>query len=65
MSERWLGEGGHDGPPPSRAHLLAEIATADESALPALWREAVDAFGSDEASRLWWQALSASDASDT
>ncbi len=65
MSERWLGEGGHDGPPPTRAHLLAEIAAADESSLPGLWREAVEAFGRDEASHLWWQALSAADASDT
>jgi hypothetical protein len=65
MAEQWLDEGGHDGPRPTRAHLLAEIAAADESALPDLWQEAVDALGRDEASRLWWQALSASDATDT
>jgi hypothetical protein len=65
MGDHWLDEGGHDGPPPTRAHLLAEISAADESQLAALWQEAVAAFGSDEASHLWWEALSASDATDT
>ena len=58
------GEGSRDGPGRSRADLLARIAAADPSELAVLWAEAVAAWG-DGASRLWQEALSAYDASET
>ena len=61
---RWLNEGGHDLPEHARADLLARIAAADQSELAALWSEAVAQWG-DGASRLWQEALSAYDASET
>ena len=61
---RWVDEGG---PPPehSRDWFVAEIARADRAELAALWDIAVDKLGQDVASRLWQEALSASDASET
>jgi hypothetical protein len=61
---RWLDEGGHELSDRSRADLLARIAAADRSELAVLWSRAVAEWG-DDASRLWQEALSASDASDT
>ena len=61
---RWLNEGGHGLSDHDRADLLARIAAADQSQLAALWSEAVARWG-DGASRLWQEALSAYDASDT
>jgi hypothetical protein len=61
---RWLNEGGHDLSDHARADLLARIAAADRSELAALWSEAVAEWG-DGASRLWQEALSAYDASET
>ena len=61
---RWVNEGGHDLADPARADLLARIAAADPSELAVLWSEAVAGWG-DGASRLWQEALSAYDASDT
>ena len=61
---RWLNEGGHDLSDHSRADLLARIAAADRTELAVLWSRAVAEWG-DGASRLWQEALSAYDASDT
>lgn len=61
---RWLNEGGHDLADHARADLVARIAAADRSQLAALWAEAVAEWG-DGASRLWQEALSAYDASET
>jgi len=63
--ERWTGEGGHEAPTRSQAELLAEIRAADRSELSELWEIAVRDWGEHTASRLWQQALSESDASET
>ena len=62
--DTWLSEGGHGLPEDARADLVARIAVADRAELADLWRKAVAEWG-DEASRLWQEGLSASDASDT
>ena len=62
--DRWLNEGGQGLSDHARADLLDRIAAADPSQLAALWSEAVARWG-DGASRLWQEALSAYDASDT
>ena len=61
---RWVDEGGQP-PEHSRAWFVAEIAQVDRAELSALWALAVDKLGHDEASRLWQEALSSSDASET
>lgn len=61
---RWDGEGGQP-PVHSYAWFLAEVARADRDELRELWPLAVARLGHDEASRLWQEALSASDASET
>jgi hypothetical protein len=63
-AERWLGEGGHD-VQVARARLVAEVAQADEPQRADLWRVAVTGYGESEASRIWQEALSSGDASDT
>jgi hypothetical protein len=63
-AERWLGEGGHDAHV-ARARLVAEVAQADESQRADLWGVAVTEYGESEASRIWQEALSSGDASDT
>jgi hypothetical protein len=63
-AERWLGEGGHDYHV-ARARLVAEVAQADEAQRGDLWQVAVTEYGESEASRIWQEALSSSDASDT
>ena len=63
-TERWIDEGGQP-PEHSYAWFLAEVARADRAELRELWALAVDKLGHDEASRLWQEALSASDASET
>lgn len=47
-----------------RAAMLDRIAAAEPSELAALWLRAVAEWG-DEASRIWQEALSATDASET
>lgn len=61
---RWTGEGGQP-PEHSYAWFLTEVARADRDELRELWPLAVAKLGHDEASRLWQEALSASDASET
>jgi hypothetical protein len=61
---RWANEGGHGPSDHARADLLARIAAADQSELALLWSEAVAVWGVG-ASRLWQEALSAYDASET
>ncbi len=63
-TERWVGEGGQP-PAHSYAWFLAEVARADRAELRELWPLAVAKLGHDDASRLWQEALSASDASET
>lgn len=63
-AERWLGEGGHD-LHVARARLVEEVVRADEAQRANLWELAVTEYGESEASRIWQEALSASDASDT
>jgi hypothetical protein len=63
-AERWLGEGGHDYHV-ARTRLVAEVAQADEAQRADLWQIAVSEYGESEASRIWQEALSSSDASDT
>ena len=62
--DRWLNEGGHDVSHYSRTSLVSRIATAEQSELAVLWARVVREWG-DDASRLWQEALSASDASET
>jgi hypothetical protein len=61
---RWDDEGGRS-PEHSYDWFLTEVARADRDELRELWPLAVARLGPDEASRLWQEALSASDASDT
>jgi hypothetical protein len=61
---RWTGEGGQP-PVHSYAWFLAEVARADRDELRELWPLAVATLGEADASRLWQEALSASDASET
>ena len=61
---RWPNEDGHGVPDHARADLVTRIAAADRSELAVLWAEAVAEWG-DGASRLWQEALSAYDASET
>lgn len=61
---RWNDDGGQP-PEHSYAWFLAEVARADRDELRELWPLAVAKLGHDEASRLWQEALSASDASET
>ncbi len=63
-TEQWLNEGGHDVSDPARTDLLEQIAGARPSDLAALWSRAVVEWG-DDASRIWQEALAASDASET
>ncbi len=63
-AERCLGEGGHDRHV-ARARLVAEVAQADEAQRADLWGIAVTEYGESEASRIWQEALSSGDASDT
>lgn len=62
--DRWLNEGGHDVSDHSRSDLVTRIATAEKSELAAMWPRVVREWG-DDASSLWQEALSASDASET
>jgi len=68
--DRWLGEGGPDGSDAAgdsdavRAALIDRISTAKPLELPVLWAQAVKEFGED-ASRIWQEALSSRDASET
>ena len=55
--EHWEDEGGH--------LPLREVAGAAPPRLDELWSIAVEQLGEDEASRVWQEALSASDASET
>ncbi len=63
--EHWADEGGHLPPLHSRAWFLREVANAGPAQLDDLWHIAVQQLGEDEASRVWQEALSASDASET
>ncbi len=63
-AERWLGEGGHDYHL-ARARLVAEVGRAAEAQRADLWELAVTEYGESEASRIWQEALSSGDASDT
>jgi hypothetical protein len=63
-AERWLDEGGHDYHV-ARARIVAEVAQADEAQRAELWGIAVTEYGESEASRIWQEALSSGDASDT
>jgi hypothetical protein len=63
-AQRWIGEGGHDYHV-ARARLVAEVARADEAQRADLWGIAVTEYGESEASRIWQEALSSGDASDT
>ena len=49
----------------THAWFREQIAHADRVELAALWEVAVQRLGHDEASRLWQEALSSSDASET
>lgn len=62
---RWQDEGGHLPPERDRAWWLREIAQAQPAQLDDLWQQAVEQHGEDGASRLWQEALSSSDASQT
>lgn len=62
--ERWFGEGGHDESDHLRAALIERISRAGPDELPLLWAQAVREFG-EEASRVWQEALSSGDASET
>jgi hypothetical protein len=62
--DRWLNEGGHDVSDHSRSDLVTRIATAEQSELAVMWPRVVREWG-DDASSLWQEALSASDASET
>ena len=64
-TDRWLDEGGHEPTLHSHAWFVVEIARASRAELADLWEIAVDQLGRDEASRLWQEALSSSDASET
>lgn len=61
---RWNDDGGQP-PEHSYAWFLAEVARADRDELRELWSLAVAKLGQADASRLWQEALSASDASET
>lgn len=63
--ERWVDEGGHLPPEHSPAWFLREIAVADAERLEDLWAVAIEQLGDDAASRLWQEAFSGSDASET
>jgi hypothetical protein len=63
-AERWLGEGGNDYRV-ARARLIGEVAQAAEAQRADLWEIAVTEYGESEASRIWQEALSSGDASDT
>lgn len=63
--DRWLVEGGHDLPDPTHAEYVKRVAGADSRELGLLWQRAVAAWGVHGASRLWQEALAATDASDT
>jgi hypothetical protein len=63
--EHWADEGGQLPPRRSRAWFLREVANAGPAQLDDLWRTAVEQLGEDDASRVWQEALSASDASET
>ena len=63
--QRWLGEGGHAPPHVRRAEILHELEHAGDAQRADLWEIAVREFGEDEASRIWQEGLSSSDASDT
>ncbi|MGD9954900.1 MAG: hypothetical protein AB7O74_00605 [Candidatus Nanopelagicales bacterium] len=54
-----------DGVEGTHAWFREQIAHADRVELAALWEVAVQRLGHDEASRLWQEALSSSDASET
>jgi hypothetical protein len=61
---RWRDDGGQPAEH-SYAWFLAEVAHADQAELRELWQLAVAKLGREEASRLWQEALSSSDASET
>jgi hypothetical protein len=63
--EHWADEGGHLPPLHSHAWFLREVARARQAERADLWRIAVEELGDEEASRVWQEALSASDASET
>lgn len=63
--EHWEDEGGHPPPEHSRAWFLREVAYAGQAQRADLWQVAVEQLGEEEASRVWQEALSASDASET
>ena len=63
--DRWSAEGGHEPAHVARARLIEQVRTAEEAQRRDLWDEAVREYGDDEASRIWQEALSSSDASDT
>lgn len=58
------GESGHEDRRAERAAMLDRIAAAEPSDLSALWLRVVAEWG-DQASRIWQEALSATDASET
>ena len=62
---RWQAEGGHPPPDHSRAWWVHEIARAGTEQLDDLWHQLVEQYGEEHASRLWQEALSSSDASQT
>jgi hypothetical protein len=63
--ERWLDEGGNEPAHVARAMLVAEVADAGEAQRADLWETAVAEYGDEVASRIWQEALSSGDASDT
>ena len=63
--DRWIAEGGHEPLHVRRARLLDELASAGEAQRADLWETAAREFGEHEASRIWQEGLSSSDASET
>jgi hypothetical protein len=64
IEEVWTDEGGHNDPELQRQTLVTAIATASQTELVLLWQTASRQWG-DEASRIWQEALAASDTSET
>jgi hypothetical protein len=57
-------DGGHNDPELQRQTLVRAIATASQTELVALWQTTSGQWG-DDASRIWQEALAASDTSET
>ena len=60
-----LGEGGDTSADVARTRLVAAVARAGDAERGDLWVTAVAEYGEDGASRIWQEALSAGDASET